>query len=156
MRIVGFILFPKVTALIYIYIYIYRERERDSKSPQVSWTFLSILPDLTNAIIWIVSMDLPIFNSSSSLSKPLDTVLSTPIATHIIDILMFHLSIQDVALMTYRKRWTIEKGGWRVSGRSALVARHDDNDDACHSESGERPSTSAGVKNSNDDNNNNN
>ena len=36
--------------------------------------------------------------------------------------------IQDVALKNYRKRWTIEKGGRRGSGRSALVARHDDND----------------------------
>ena len=39
--------------------------------------------------------------------------------------------IQDVALNTYRKRWTIEKGGVRESGRSALVARHDDDDIIC-------------------------
>ena len=37
--------------------------------------------------------------------------------------------IQDVALKTYRKRWTIEKGGARGSGKSALVARDDDDDD---------------------------
>ena len=30
--------------------------------------------------------------------------------------------IQDVALKTYRKRWTIEKGGERESGRSVLMA----------------------------------
>ena len=30
--------------------------------------------------------------------------------------------IQDVALETYRERWTIEKGGKRGSGRSMLVA----------------------------------
>ena len=36
------------------------------------------------------------------------------------------MPIQDVALKTYRKRWTIEKVGARWSGRSALVARHDD------------------------------
>ena len=34
--------------------------------------------------------------------------------------------IQDVALKTYQKRWTIEKGGRWGSGRSALVSRHYD------------------------------
>ena len=29
--------------------------------------------------------------------------------------------IQDVALKTYRERWTIEKGGRRGSGRSVLA-----------------------------------
>ena len=37
--------------------------------------------------------------------------------------------IQDVALKTYRKQWTIEKNGGRRSGISMLRARHDDNDD---------------------------
>ena len=37
--------------------------------------------------------------------------------------------IQDVALKTYRKRWTIEKGGGRGPGRSVLMVRHDDDDD---------------------------
>ena len=37
--------------------------------------------------------------------------------------------IQDVALKTYRKRWTIEKGGGKGSGRYMLMARHDDDDD---------------------------
>ena len=36
------------------------------------------------------------------------------------------ISIQDVALKTYRKRWTIEKGDGRGSERSVLGARHDD------------------------------
>ena len=34
--------------------------------------------------------------------------------------------IQDVALNTYRERWTVEKGSGRWSGRSALATRHDD------------------------------
>ena len=34
--------------------------------------------------------------------------------------------IQDVALKTYRKRWTIERGGGRGSGRSVLMAQQDD------------------------------
>ena len=37
--------------------------------------------------------------------------------------------LQDVALKTYRNRWTIEEGGVRGSGRSVLVASHDDDDD---------------------------
>ena len=38
--------------------------------------------------------------------------------------------MQNVALKTYRERWTIEKGGGRGSGISVLMARHnDDNDD---------------------------
>ena len=36
--------------------------------------------------------------------------------------------IQDVALKTYRKRWTIEKGGGRGSDRSLLMVRHDDDE----------------------------
>ena len=37
--------------------------------------------------------------------------------------------IQGVAMKTYRKRWTIEKGGRRGSGISALVTWHDYDDD---------------------------
>ena len=33
--------------------------------------------------------------------------------------------IQDVAFKTYRERWTIEKGGGKGSGRSALAVQHD-------------------------------
>ena len=39
------------------------------------------------------------------------------------------VSIQDVALKTYWKRWTIEKGVEIGSGRSALAARPDDDND---------------------------
>ena len=39
------------------------------------------------------------------------------------------VSIQDVALKTYRKRWTIEKCSGRGSGRTVLMLRHDDDDD---------------------------
>ena len=37
--------------------------------------------------------------------------------------------IRDVALKTYRKRWTIGRSGERGSGISALIVRHDDDDD---------------------------
>ena len=39
------------------------------------------------------------------------------------------VAIQDVALKTYRKRWTIERGDGRGSGISVLMAWHDDDDD---------------------------
>ena len=37
--------------------------------------------------------------------------------------------IQDVALRTSRKQWTIEKGGKKGSGISVLKMRHNDDDD---------------------------
>ena len=37
--------------------------------------------------------------------------------------------IQDVAMKTYRERWTIEKGGKWELGISVLMAWHDDDDD---------------------------
>ena len=37
--------------------------------------------------------------------------------------------IQDVALKTCRKQWTLEKGGERESGISVPIARRDDDDD---------------------------
>ena len=39
------------------------------------------------------------------------------------------VSIQDVVWKTSRERWTIETGDERVSGKSVLVAQHDDDDD---------------------------
>ena len=39
------------------------------------------------------------------------------------------VSVQDVALKTYRERWTIEMDGKRVSERSVQALRHDDDDD---------------------------
>ena len=38
-------------------------------------------------------------------------------------------SIQDIALKTDRKWWTIGKGGKRGPGRSVLAAQRDDDDD---------------------------
>ncbi len=37
--------------------------------------------------------------------------------------------ILDLALKTYRERWTIETGGERGSGRFVLAARNDDDED---------------------------
>ena len=53
------------------------------------------------------------------------------------------VSIQDIALKTYRKRWTIERGGGRESGISVLMARNDDDDDEYHNS----PSTKISLNN---------
>ena len=37
-----------------------------------------------------------------------------------------YVPIQDVAWKTCRERWTIETNGKRGSGKSVLVAQHDD------------------------------
>ena len=56
----------------------------DSKFPQVSRTLLSILTNLNNAVVWMVSTCPLISKSSSSCINPLVTVPRTPITIGII------------------------------------------------------------------------
>ena len=51
----------------------------ESESPQVSRTLLSIVADLSNAVVWAVLARPPIWNSYSTLTKPLKTIPSGPI-----------------------------------------------------------------------------
>ena len=37
--------------------------------------------------------------------------------------------MQDIALKTFRKQWTVEMGGEKESGRSVLAAWYEDDDD---------------------------
>ena len=53
------------------------ESEWQQVPPQVSWPLLGIPADLNNVVVWIVSILPLIYNSSSSFSKHLGTVLST-------------------------------------------------------------------------------
>ena len=62
----------------------------DSKSSQVSRTLLSILADLNNAVVLMVSTRLPTSKSSSPFSNPLVTVPNASITIGIIVICMFH------------------------------------------------------------------
>ena len=66
----------------------------DSKSPQNSWTLLSILVVLNNAVVWMVSTCPPISKSSSPFSNPLVTVPNAPITIGIIVTCMFYSFFQ--------------------------------------------------------------
>ena len=66
----------------------------DSKSPQVSTTFLNILADLNNAIVWMVSTRPLISKSSSPFINPLMAVPRAPITIGIIVLFMLHSFFQ--------------------------------------------------------------
>ena len=66
----------------------------ESKSPQVSRTLLSILADLNNATVWMVSTRLLISKSSSPFINPLVTLPRAPFTMGITAIYMFHSFFQ--------------------------------------------------------------
>ena len=68
-----------------------------SKFPQISRTFLSIVPDLNNVLVWMVTSRPPISNSS----KPLDIVAITPVIIGTTVIIMFHSFISSLATSKY-------------------------------------------------------
>ena len=63
---------------------------RDSKSPQVSRILLSILADLNNAVVWMVSTPPLISKSSSPFINPFVTVPRAPIIIDINVTFIFH------------------------------------------------------------------
>ena len=68
---------------------------RDNKSPKVSQTLLSILVNLGNAIVWMVSTHPLISMTSSSCTDPLVTVPRAPITTGITTTFMFQSFFQS-------------------------------------------------------------
>ena len=72
----------------------------DSKSPQVSRTYLSILIDLNDVEVWMVSSRPLISKSSNPFTKLLVTVLRAPIAIGIITF-MFHSFINSLSRFRY-------------------------------------------------------
>ena len=73
----------------------------DSKSPQVSRTLLSILFNLYNAVVWMVSTCSLISKSSSPCTNLLVTVLSAPITIGITVTFMFHSFFSSLARSRY-------------------------------------------------------
>ena len=68
---------------------VFHWRLSDSKSPQVSWTLLSILAVFHNAVVWMVSTRSPTSKSSRPFNNPLVTVPKAPITIGIIVTFMF-------------------------------------------------------------------
>ena len=62
----------------------------DSKSPQVSRTLLSILADLSNAVVWMVSF-LSLVSLPQFFFKLLESVPSAPVTTSITVTYVFHI-----------------------------------------------------------------
>ena len=72
----------------------------DNKSPQVSGDFHNILADLNNTVIWMMSIRLLIFKSSSPFTKPLSIVLSAPITIDITVTFVFHFFLVLCEILT--------------------------------------------------------
>ena len=73
----------------------------DIKSPQVSRSFLSILDDLNNTVVWTVFTH-PVFSKSSNpCTNPLLTVPRAPITIGIIVTFMFHSFFHSQARPRY-------------------------------------------------------
>ena len=62
----------------------------DGKSSSVSWTLLSILGDLSNAVVRVVLVGQPISYSSIVSTRPLETAPSAPIIIGITVIFTFY------------------------------------------------------------------
>ena len=73
----------------------------DSKSPQVSWTRLSILAVLSNVVVWIVFTRPPTSKSSRPFNNPLVIVPNALITIGTIVTLMFHSFFNSLARSRY-------------------------------------------------------
>ena len=73
----------------------------DSKSPQVSGTFLSILADLNNAVVWIVPTRPLISKWTRPCTNSLVTILSSPITIGNTVTFIFHCFFSSLARSRY-------------------------------------------------------
>ena len=80
---------------------VFHWRLSDNKSPQVSRTLLSILAVFNNAVVWMVSTQLPTSKSSRPFNNPLVTMLKAPITIGIIVTFMFHSFFNSLARSRY-------------------------------------------------------
>ena len=72
-----------------------------SKSPQISRSLLSISPDLSNALIWMVPTYPLISKSFCSFTNPLGNIPSAPATIGITIIFMFHSFFRSLARSRY-------------------------------------------------------
>ena len=80
---------------------VFHWRLRDNKFPQVSNTFLNILTDLSNTVVWMVSTRPLISESSSPCTNTLVTVSKPPITIGITVTFMFHSFFHSLARSGY-------------------------------------------------------
>ena len=73
----------------------------DSQSPQFSGVLLSILTDLYNAVVWVISSHPLISKSSSPYVNPLVSVPRAPITIGITVTFMFHSFSNSLARLKY-------------------------------------------------------
>ena len=73
----------------------------DSKSPQLTRNVLSILADLSSAIVWIVSARPLNLNPSNPVAKHLGIVPSAPVMTGITVTLIFHNVFSSLPRLKY-------------------------------------------------------
>ena len=83
------------------YLMVFHWSLSDNKSPRVSWTHLSILTDLNDAVVWTVST-CPVMSKSSSLcTNSLVTIPRVPTTIDIIVTFMFHCFFISLARSRY-------------------------------------------------------
>ena len=73
----------------------------DGKILKVFRTLLSILADLNNSVVWIVSARSSIFDSSKSFTKPLWIIQSVPVTIRITVTFMLHTLFSSLARFKY-------------------------------------------------------
>ena len=86
---------------------------------RVSWTLLTILADLNNAVVWMVFIRPVISKSSSRFNNPLMTVLRAPITIGIIVTFMFHSFFNSLARSRYLSFFSLSFNFTLWSARTA-------------------------------------
>ncbi len=93
----------------------------DKKSPQLSRVLLSILADLNNAVVWMVSIRPVISKSSSPCTNPSATVPRAPITIGIIVTFMFHSLINSLSRSRYQSFFSLFFQFYSVVNRDRKV-----------------------------------
>ena len=94
------------------YLLVFYWNLRPGKSSQMSKTLLSILTDLSNVVVWMVSARPPIFNSSSPLIKSLGIVPSEPTTMGIAVIFMFQNFFSSLTRSKYLSLFSFVNYPW--------------------------------------------